>query len=135
MLFNKLTYPLVFAVLLVAGLAFVVAPATAAVTPVLSVPDEVANDPEDPDTQGIQVYGIRAESVSFELTITFQDDQNNNANTPVTGFDVSDIVLNAADSRGNVVQKGATASPLQSNANGSVYTTTVTVKGNINTVQ
>ena len=134
MLFNKLTYPLVFAVLLVAGLAFVVAPATAAVTPVLSVPDEVANDPEDPDTQGIQVYGIRAESVSFELTITFQDDQNNNANTPVTRFDVSDIVLNAADSRGNVVQKGATASPLQSNANGSVYTTTVTVKGNINTV-
>ena len=41
MLFNKLTCHLVFAVLLVAGLAFVAIPATAAVTPVLSVPDEV----------------------------------------------------------------------------------------------
>ena len=79
MFFNKLTYPFVFAALLIAGLAFVVTLATAAVTPVLSVPDEVADDktePIDQDTVGTQVYGIRAEPVSFELTITFQDDSD-----------------------------------------------------------
>ena len=140
MFFNKLKFILVFAVLLVAGLAFVATPATAAVTPVLSVPDELANDPNDSNTAGIQVYGIRAESVNFELTITFIDDNNtsqnetDDINTPVTGFDISDIVLNAADSSGRIVPNGATASPLQSNADGSVYTTTITVKGNINTV-
>ena len=41
MFFNKLRYPLVLVVLFVAGLAFVATPATAAVVPVLSVPDEV----------------------------------------------------------------------------------------------
>ena len=93
MLFNKLTCHLVFAVLLVAGLTFVATPGTAAVTPVLSVPDEVENVTDEADTQGIQVYGIRAEPVSFELTITFQDDpdSNNPVNTPVTGFDATDI--------------------------------------------
>ena len=144
MFFNKLTYSRrgevtspILAVLLVVGLAFLAIPATAAVTPVLSVPDEVADDKIDPideDTLGIQRYGIRAESVSFPLTITFQNDAENNANTPVTGFDVNDIVLNAANSSGNVVPRGATALPLKSNADGSVYTTTITVKGNINTV-
>ena len=74
MFFNKLTYPLVLAVFLVAGLAFVATPATEAVTPVLSVPDEVEDVTGEADTLGIQVYGIRAETVSFELTITFQDD-------------------------------------------------------------
>ena len=98
------------------------------------------NDDADPNTLGIQRYGIRAEDVPFELTVTFFDDNNtsndktDDVNTPVTGFDVSDIVLNAADSSGRVVPRGATASPLQSNADGSVYTTTITVKGNINTV-
>ncbi len=132
MLFDKLKFILIFALLLV-GLAFVATPATAAVTPFLSVPDEVANDPEDPDTQGIQVYGIRAESVSFELTITFQDDQNNNANTPVTGFDVSDIVLQALDNNDDHVLNGATAAPLTTTDN-AVWTTTITVKGNVSNV-
>lgn len=135
MFFNKLTCPLVFAVLLIAGLAFVAIPAAAVVEPVLSVPDELADDTNDPNTAGIQVYGIRAESVSFELTITFQDSSSGSpVNTPVTGFDVNDIVLNAADSSGRVVPLGATASPVRPNADGSVYTTTITVKGNINTV-
>ena len=134
MFFNKLKFILIFSVLLVAGVVFIAAPATAAVVPVLSVPDELADVEGDDNTTGIQVYGIRAESVSFELTITFQDDAGTPpVNTPVTGFDVSDIVLNAANSSGNVVPNGATASTVQSN-NGSVYTTTITVKGNINTV-
>ena len=136
MFFNKLTCPLVLAVLLVVGLAFVATPAIAAVTPALSVPDELKDDSTvgQEHTIGTQVYGIRAESVSFELTITFEDSDNNNAKTAVTGFDINDIVLNAANSSGRVVPNGATASPLQSNADGSVYTTTITVKGNINTV-
>ena len=114
-------------VLLVAGFAFIVPPtAVAVVAPVLSVPDE-----DTTTADSIEVYGIRAEDVSFELTITFQD---TGTNTPVTGFDVSDIVLNAADNSGRVVPRGATASPLRSNADGSVYTTTVTVKSDINTV-
>ncbi len=135
MLCNKLTYPLVLAVLLIAGLAFIATPATA-VTPVLSVPDEVADDDNDPNTLGIQVYGIRAESVSFELTITFQDNPTslNPVNIPVTGFDVTDIELFAADSNGRIVTNGATAVPVRSNADGSVYTTTITAKGNINDV-
>ena len=135
MFFNKLTYLLVFAVLLVAGFAFIATPAAAAVTPDLSVPDEVATDPSDlANTEGIQVYGIRAESVSFELTIAFQDDQNNDANTAVTGFDATDIQLIAADSNDRIVSGGATASAVRSNADGSVYTTTITAKGNVNTV-
>ena len=102
---NKLTYPLVLAVLLVAGLAFV---ATSAIAqqPVLSVPDEVANDPADlVNTGGIQRYGIRDESVSIPLTITFPE--------AVTGLEASDIELRAADIVGGkniAVQNGATAS-------------------------
>ena len=134
MFFNKLTCSFVFFVLLITGLAFVATPATAAVVPVLSVPDDVEDvgGTGDP-SQGIQVYGIRAESVSFELTITFQEGTPP-VNTPVTEFDATDIVLNAADSSGRIVPLGATASRVSSNADGSVYTTTITVKNNINTV-
>ena len=42
MFFNKLTYPLVLAMLLIAGLAFVATPATAKVVPRLEVTDELA---------------------------------------------------------------------------------------------
>ena len=138
MFFNKLTYPLIFAVLLVMGLAFVATPATEAVTPVLSVPDEVADDetkPIDQDTIGIQVYGIRAESVSFELTITFQDNPNANnpVNTPVTDFDATDIELFAFDANGNPVPSGATVAPLTTTDN-AVWTTTIAVKDNVNSV-
>ena len=136
MFFNKLKFILVFAVLFFAGLAFVAIPATEAVTPVLSVPDAVANVDTEPDTLGIQVYGIRAESVSFPLTITFQGEPDvpNPVNTPVTGFEVEDIKLVAADSNGHIIPGGATASAVRANANGSVYTTTITAKPNINTV-
>ena len=134
MFFNKLKFILVFAVLLAAGLAFIAIPATAAVIPVLSVPDELADVVDDANTRGIQVYGIRAESVSFELTVTFQDSGNNDANTPVTGFDNTDIELVAADSNDRIVPSGATVSAVRSNANGSVYTTTITANGNVNTV-
>ena len=137
MFFNtKSIYPLVFAMLFVAGLTFVAVPETAAVTPVLSVPDEVANDTNDPSTQGIQVYGIRAESVSFELTITFQDDPTvlNPVNTPVTGFDATDIELFAFDANEGPVPNGATVSPVSSDATRSVYTTTITANGNVNSV-
>ena len=128
MFFNKSLISFVFAVLLIAGLAFVAVPATANVTPDLSVTDA------DDVTTGIQVYGIRAETVSFELTITFQDTSNNNAKTRVIGFDKSDIDLNAADSNNDIILEGAKASIVRPNANGSVYTTTITVTGNINTV-
>ena len=139
MFFNKFTCPLIFVVLFVMGLAFVATPATEAVTPVLSVPDEVADDetePIDQDTLGIQVYGIRAESVSFELTITFQDNPNANnpVNTPVTGFDATDIELFAFDANEIPVSNGATADPVRSDATGSVYTTTIIAKGNVNSV-
>ena len=144
MFFNKLTYPRrvkvtspILAILLVAGLAFVATSATEAVTPVLSVPDEVETVVGDEEnTEGIQVYGIRAESVSFELTITFQDNPSapNPVNTPVTGFDVSDIELFAADSNERIVTNGATVSPVRPNADDSVYTTTITAKGNIDDV-
>ena len=134
MFFNKLRYLLVLAVLLVAGLAFVVVPATAAVVPVLSVPDELENDPNDPNTQGIQRYGIRAESLPFPLTITFQDDTTDPpVNTPVTGFDISDIVLQGLDSNDNPVLNGATADRLTT-TDSAVWTTTITVKGNVNKV-
>ncbi|MDD9972693.1 MAG: lamin tail domain-containing protein [Candidatus Poribacteria bacterium] len=137
MFFNKLRYPLVLVVLIVAGLAFVAVPVTEAVTPVLSVPDEVPDVGEDDDpTQGIQVYGIRVESVSFELTVTFQQDPTADppVNTPVTGFDAEDIVLQGLDSNNDIINGGATASAVRSSANGSVYTTTITVKGNVNKV-
>ncbi|MCY3720662.1 MAG: Ig-like domain-containing protein [Candidatus Poribacteria bacterium] len=102
---NKLTYPFVFAVLLIAGLAFVATPAPAQVVPVLSVTDELADVNGEPNTIGIQVYGIRAEPVSFELTITFPE--------AVTGLGASDIELRAADivdGKNIAVQNGATAS-------------------------
>ena len=141
MFFNKLTYLLVLILLPVAGFVFLAIPAVAAngdVKPVLSVPDELADDvtaPIDQDTLGIQRYGIRSESVSFPLTITFQNTLvDSNPNTAVTGFDASDIKLIAVDSSGGIVPLGATAVPVRSNAAGSVYTTTITVKGNINTV-
>ncbi len=134
MLFNKLKFILIFAVLLVAGLVFVATPATAAVAPVLSVPDEIENVPGEADTEGIQVYGIRAEPVPFELTVTFQENSDPPVNTPVTGFEVEDIELIAAGSNGNIVPGGATVSAVRSNANDSVYTTTITAKPNIDTV-
>ena len=134
MFFNKLTYSLVLMVFLVAGLAFV---ATAAVVPRLEVADEL-EDVEgvgNENTQGIQVYGIRGESVSFELTVTFQNTTSNpvNMNTPVTGFgdDDEDVVLFAADSNDRIIENGATSSSIQSNADDSVYTTTITARGNI----
>ena len=130
MFFNKLTCPLIFAVLLVAGVAFVAPSATAAELVVLSVTDE------DTTTQNpIEVYGIRAESVSFQLTITFQDDNNPPVNTPVDGFDATDIKLFAADSSDIPVPSGATASPVLSKGGDiSVYTTTITAKGNVSQV-
>ncbi len=135
MFFNKLKFILVFAVLLAAGLAFVAIPATEAVTPVLSVPDEVEDVGEvDDPTQGIQVYGIRAESVSFELTITFQHDRDPPVNTPVTGFNATDIKLFAFDADENPVPNGATVASVDANSDHSVYTTTITAKGNINDV-
>lgn len=140
MFFNKLTYPLVFVVLLIAGLALVATPATAVVVPVLSVPDDVPNVGEaDDPSQGIQVYGIRAESVNFEVTITFVDNKDtpektDDINTRVTGFDVEDILLFAADSNDEVIPGGATPSRFQAAERGSVYTTTITVRGNISKV-
>ena len=130
---NKLTYPFVFAVLLVAGLAVLAIPTTADVIPVLSVPDELAYVMGDANTEGIQVYGIRAESVSFELTVTFQD-TGSQANTRVTGFEVEDILLFAADSDNEVIPEGATVSRFQSTERGSVYTMTITARGNISKV-
>ena len=135
MFYNKLRYPLVLVVLLVAGLAFVAAPATAAVVPVLSVPDDVPDVGDDDDpTQGIQVYGIRSETVSFELTVTFQDDSNPPVNTSVDGFDATDIELFAFDANGQPVPNGAVAAPVGFNAAPGVYTTIITAKGNINDV-
>ena len=135
MFFNKLTYPLILAVLLVGGFAFIVTPTTEAVTPVLSVPDELANVEGEPNTQGIQVYGIRAEPVSFELTITFLEDPNADppVNTPVTGFDATDIELFAFDANEGPVPNGATAASPISTDN-AVWTTTITAKGNVNSV-
>jgi hypothetical protein len=129
-IFNRLTYSLVLVVFLVSGIAFVATPATAQnVVPMLSVTDEDTST----GSPGIQVYGIRAESISFELTVTFQDTAPA-VNIPVVGFDREDIVLVAADSNGNVVPLGATASSVRPNTDGSVYTTTITAKQNVNTV-
>ena len=133
MFFNKSLLSFVFAMLLVAGLAFVPAPAVAqhlgTVKPLLSVTDE------DDLTDGIQVYGIRAESVTFELTVTFQDTANNDANTQVKGFNADDIILNAAGATPAIIPLGATASDVRpSDDDPGVYTTTITVKGNISRV-
>ena len=134
MFFNKSRFILLFAVLLIAGLAFFAIPATA-VTPVLSVPDEVAQVDDDPNTHGIQRYGIRAEAVSFPLTITFQRDPgaDNPVNISVTGFDVSDIVLQGLDSNDNPVLNGARAARLTT-TDSAVWTTTITIKGNVSKV-
>ena len=140
MLFNKLKFILVFAVLLVVGFIFLAMPAPAQLKvnsdlkPVLTVTDEVANVDDEPDTLGIQVYGIRAESVTFELTITFQDTTKTLPDTPVTGFDATDIELFAFAANGNPVPSGATPTPVPLGATRSVYTTTITAKGNVNSV-
>ena len=140
MLFNKLTCSLVFVVLFIAGFVFLSTPATAEVVPRLVVADEVEDidGAGNENTQGIQVYGIRAESVSFELTVTFQDTQSTpaaNANTPVTGFgDDEDIVLFAADSDNNIIENGATSLSIQRNADRSVYTTTITAREDVSKV-
>ena len=136
MLYNKLKFILIFTVLIVAGLAFVAAPATAAVVPRLEVADELEDVQGQANTEGIQVYGIRAETVSFELTVTFQNTVSTplpNANTPVTGFgdDDEDIVLFAADSNDRIIENGATSSRIQRNTDGSVYTTTITARGSV----
>ncbi len=138
---NKLTHFLTIALLLVAGFVFLATPAPAqqlninpSLKPVLTVPDQIENVKTEPDTMGIQVYGTRAESVTFELTVTFQNTADSPAvNTPVTGFDVTDIQLFAADSNGRIVPDGATADSVRSDDR-SVYTTTITAKGNINDV-
>ena len=139
MLFNRLKFILVFAALLVAGLAFIATPATAAdgdVKPLLEVADEIEDVPGESDTTGIQRYGIRAEPVPFDLTITFQDTTRTPpVNTPVTDFDDDDdLRLFAADSSNNVIPGGATASALRPNADRSVYTATITARANISKV-
>ena len=135
MLFNKLRYPLVLTVLLVAGFAFMATPATAqTVIPVLLVPDELKDVTGRANTIGTQVYGIRAEPVSFELTVTFQTDATPPVKTAVTGFNADDIVLFAADGNNNIIPSGAEASLVRPNADDSVYTATITAKGNVNKV-
>ena len=128
MFFNKLTYFLTITLLLVAGFICLATPATAAVVPRLAVTDEVEDVEENADTQGIQVYGLRTESVSFDLTVTFQTTDPSPVNTRVTGFgdDDGDIVLVAVDSGSLFIENGATFSPIQRKDNGSVYTTTIT---------
>lgn len=122
MFFNKLRYSLVWAVLFVAGLAFIAIPVTAQ-QPGLSVTDE------NEETAGIiEIYGIRAEPVTFELTITFAE--------AVTGFTKDNIVLQALDGIGNnanIIPNGATASPVTTTDN-TVWTTTIAVKGNVGKV-
>ena len=136
MFFNKLTHFLTIALFLVAGFIFLATPASAAVVPRLAVADEVEDVTGEQNTQGIQVYGIRAEPVSFELTVTFQTEGDPPMNTRVTGFgdDDEDIVLFAADSRNDIIENGATSSSIQRNADGSVYTTTITARGNVSKV-
>ena len=114
MLFNKLTCPLVFAVLLVAGLAFVATPATGQ----LSVVDANTTTP------GIQVTGYAGQPVAFEVTITFPEGQ-------VTGFgdadtDIGLIPTRLVNNGDAVVPNGASAGPVATPDN-IVYTTTITV--------
>ena len=134
---NKLTYFLTITLFLVAGFVFLATPATAAVVPRLAVTDEVKDVTGDTDTEGIQVYGLRDESVPFKLTVTFQDTTSTPAvNTPVTGFgdDDEDIVLFAADSNNRIIENGATSSSIQRNTAGSIYTTTITARRNVSKV-
>ena len=114
MLFNRLTYPLVFAVLLIAGLAFVVTPATGQ----LSVTDV------DTTTTGIQISGIEGESVPFELTVTFPEGEVNGF-----GDEVGDIELiptRLVNNEDDFVSNGATIGDITT-TDDVVYTTTVTV--------
>ena len=138
MFFNKLTHFLTIALLLVAGFIFLTTPATAAVVPRLAVTDEVEDvaGVGNENTQGIQVYGLRTESVSFDLTVTFQTKDTPPVNTRVTGFgdDDEDIVLFAVDSDSLFIENGATFSSIQRSDNGSVYTTTITATRNVTKV-
>ena len=123
MLFNKLTCHLVFAVLLVAGLAFVATPATAQLSVVDA--DTAATAP------GIQVSGYAGQPVTFELTITFPEGQ-------VTGFgdadtDISLIPTRLVNNDDIVVPNGASAGPVAT-TNNTVYTTAITVKSNVEKV-
>jgi hypothetical protein len=117
MLFNKLTCPLVFAVLLVAGLAFVATPATAQLpaTTQLSVTDT------DNTTTDIEVSGFIDQSVTFALTVTFPE--------AVTDFVAADVQLQAANIVNDVnipVPNGATVSGFAADATFSVYNVTIT---------
>ena len=129
MLFNKLTCHLVFAVLLVAGLAFVATPATAQLLV------------EDADTAvtapGIQVSGYAGQPVAFELKVRFPEGE-------VTGFgaEVGDIKLiptrSGLDNNNApidyIVPNGATAGTVTT-ADSITYTATITVKSNVDKVQ
>ena len=122
MLFNKLTCPLVFAVLLVAGFAFIATPATAQLSVV---------DTDDTTIAGIQVTGYAGQPVAFELTVRFPEGE-------VTGFgdEVSDIGLIPTRLVNNddvVVPNGASAGPVAT-TNNTVYTTAITVKSNVEKV-
>ena len=123
MLFNKLTCHLVFAVLLVAGLAFVATPAIAQLSVVDA--DTAATAP------GIQVTGYAGQPVTFEVTITFPEGQ-------VTGFgdadtDISLIPTRLVNNDDVVVPNGASAGPVAT-TNNTVYTTAITVKSNVEKV-
>ena len=121
---NKLTSFLIFAVLLVAGLTFVATSALAAVDGVLTVPDA------DSLKTDIQVSGFEGQSVTFKLTITFDE--------VVTGFDANDIGLLAAwDDNGTdrVITNGATAGPVTpANEDAVIYTSEITAKSNVDKV-
>ena len=139
MFFNRSRFILILVVLLVAGFISLATPALAAVVPRLAVVDELADVTGETNTTGIQVYGIRGELVSFELTVTFQKDNNtpdnltDDVNTEVTGFgdEDGDIVLFAADGDDRIIENGATSLRIQRNTDGSVYTTTITARGNV----
>ena len=123
MLRNKLTSFLIFAVSLVAGLSLVVKPAIA-LDGQLSVPDA------DSIKSDIQVLGYTGESVTFTLTITFDE--------VVTDFDASDIELLATwDDNGTerIITNGATAGPVTPNNRDSVvYTSHITAKSDVEKV-
>ena len=122
MLFNKLTCHLVFAVLLVAGLAFVA-------TPAIAVDGELSVTDEDNVEIGIQVSGFEGQPVTFDLTITFEE--------PVIGLDKADLVLTAAmvsDTTNTPVVDGAMVGDITSDSAAEVYTTTITTKGNVDKV-
>ena len=120
MLPNKLTYFLIFIVSVVVGFTFMVTPAIA-VNGVLSVPDA------DSSTTGIQVYGVEGQSVTFELTITYD--------ALVIGFDANDIELRATwDNNGSdaIITNGATAGPVTpAGRDSEVFTSEITVNSDV----